>query len=314
MSNKELNVVIGTGALGLAVMDELVSQGRHVRLVNRTGIADVPNSVSVVKADVTETTAIRKACEGATVIYHCAVPDYGLWKELFPSLMQGIIEVAEHIGAKVVYADNLYMYGLPKGKITEDLPTIPVSKKGEVRMQVADMLLNAHQTGKVKVTIARGSDFFGERVRTSSLGEQVFGAILEDQPASVLGNIDLLHTYTYIRDFAKAMVILADHEKALGEVWHVPNSETKTTRQFIEQIYALENKQARFRIAPKFIVTIMALFNKNMKEIKEIKEMLYQYENSCVVDHSKFEQAFDMTATPYKEAIKATMSWYKNNF
>ena len=308
MSNKELSVVIGTGALGLAVMDELVAKGKDVRLVNRNGKADVPSSVAVVKADATDTAAIREACEGAAVIYHCAAPHYGSWKELFPPLMQGIIDVAENVGAKLIYADNLYMYGLPKGKLSEELPNAPISEKGKVRAQVADMLLNASRNGKIKAAIGRGSDFFGERVKTSALGNQVFGAMLENKPASVLGNIDLPHTYTYIRDFAKGLVILSEHEEALGEVWHIPSDETITTRKIIEQIYAIDDKEATFRIAPKLIVSIMAMFNKNMKDIKE---MLYLYENPFVVEHNKFEKTFGMTATPRELALKETIAWYK---
>ena len=33
----ERNVILGTGPLGLAVMDELVARGRQVALVNRRG-------------------------------------------------------------------------------------------------------------------------------------------------------------------------------------------------------------------------------------------------------------------------------------
>jgi predicted dinucleotide-binding enzyme len=35
--NQDLHVIFGTGPVGLAVMDELLSQGKPVRMVNRRG-------------------------------------------------------------------------------------------------------------------------------------------------------------------------------------------------------------------------------------------------------------------------------------
>ena len=35
-TNNELHVIFGTGPVGLAVMDELVTRGKRVRVVNRS--------------------------------------------------------------------------------------------------------------------------------------------------------------------------------------------------------------------------------------------------------------------------------------
>ena len=99
MLNNDLNVIIGTGALGLAVMDELLSKEKKVYVINRSGSADVPNDVEVFMADVTDKASIRNVCKGASVIYHCAAPAYTEWAEKFPPLMDGIIDVAKHTNA-----------------------------------------------------------------------------------------------------------------------------------------------------------------------------------------------------------------------
>ena len=131
------NVIFGAGPLGLAVARRLASAGETVRLVNRTGNALVPPGAEVVAADASNPAAAAEACKGATVVYHCATAAYGRWAQVLPALMNGIIEGATAAGAKLVYGDNLYCYGVVDGPIREDLPYRPVGPNTEARAHVA---------------------------------------------------------------------------------------------------------------------------------------------------------------------------------
>ncbi|MBE3562596.1 MAG: hypothetical protein IMX05_02535 [Hydrogenibacillus schlegelii] len=53
------------------------------------------------------------------------------------------------------------MYGHVEGKMTEETPHDPVSRKGAVRATVAGMLLEAFQTGYIGASIARTADLDG---------------------------------------------------------------------------------------------------------------------------------------------------------
>ena len=55
---------------------------------------------------------------------------------------------------------------------------------------------------------------------------------LSGKSVGVFGNLDVPHTYTYIEDFVKGLVLPGWQDEALGEVLHIPNAETLTTRQF----------------------------------------------------------------------------------
>src|SRR5690606_17404802 len=190
MSNiEELHVVLGTGPLGHAVMQGLQVQGRKVCMVNRSGKSNVPQGVNVVRGDATVPESIKEACRGATVIYHCAKAPYTEWPEKFPPITRGIIGAAADVGAKLVYADNLYMYGPTANVLTEDLPDRATGRKGITRAQMAAEVLEAHRSGKVQAAIGRAPDFYGPGVLDSALGERVFKAALDDRPAEVLGNI-----------------------------------------------------------------------------------------------------------------------------
>jgi nucleoside-diphosphate-sugar epimerase len=305
------NVIFGAGPLGLAVARRLVGTAKQVRIVNRSGTAPAaPQGAEVVAADAADTAASRKLCEGATVVYHCATGAYGRWAQFLPPLMNGIIEGAAAAKAKLVYGDNLYAYGPVAGPITEDLPYRPVGPNTRARAEVAKTLMDAHTSGKVRATIGRASDFYGPYARQSTGGDGVFGLALARKPAQVLGDPDEPHTFTFIDDFASGLVTLAQHDEALGEVWHVPSAETVTTRRFVEMVFAELQLPARLRPVPKLAIALLALFVPPMAAVKETS---YQREDTWVVDHSKFARAFGSHPTPHEQAIPLTLEWFRSN-
>jgi nucleoside-diphosphate-sugar epimerase len=308
--NVELHVIFGTGAVGMSVMDELMQRGRRrVRMVNRSGRASVPDGVEVVGGDATDEAFAREASEGASVVYFALNPPYDKWSELFPPLQAGVLEGAARAGAKLVAMENLYMYGPTDGRpLTEDLSHAPNTRKGAVRAMMSKELMEAHKSGKVRVAIGRASDFFGPRVLVSAAGEQVFGRAVEGKSAQVAGDPDQPHTYTYVPDIGRGLVILGEREKALGQAWHLPSPETLTTRQFVEMIFEEAGKPARIQAAPKIVLRAMGLFNPGMREMIE---MLYEFEEPFVVVHSKFEEAFGEQATPLRESIQRSVRWYR---
>src|SRR5215216_3302603 len=308
--NSELHVIFGTGAVGMAVMDELVQKGtRRVRVVNRSGKARVPHGVEVVGGDATDEAFTREASQGASGVYFALNPPYDKWPELFPPLQAGVLEGAASAGAKLIAMENLYMYGPTDGRtLTEDLPYAPNTRKGAVRARMSEELMEAHRSGKVRVAIGRASDAFGPRVLVSAAGEQVFGRVVEGKSAQVAGDPNQPHTYTYVPDIGRGLVTLGEREEALGQVWHLPSPETGTTRQFVEMIFEEVGKPARLQAAPKILLRAIGLFN---PAIRETIEMLYEFEEPFVVDHSRFEQAFGEHATPLREAIQRTVRWYR---
>jgi nucleoside-diphosphate-sugar epimerase len=304
------NVVFGAGPLGLAVARRLTSLGKSVQLVNRSGKADAPAGVQVVAADATDPAATRRVCAGAAVVFHCAVGPYGQWVRTLPPLMNGIIEGAAAAGARLVYGDNLYMYGAVDGPIREDHPYRPIGPNTRVRAEVASTLMAAHGSGKVRATIGRASDFFGAYARQSKVGDGVFGRALAGKPAQVLGNPDALHTVTFVDDFATGLVTLGQRDEALGQAWHVPSAETVTTRRFIEMVYQQIQQPVRLALVPKPMLSLLAVF---IPAMRAVKETLYQSERDWVVDHSKFARAFGSQPTPHDQAIAQTVSWYRQH-
>jgi nucleoside-diphosphate-sugar epimerase len=308
--DQKLHVVLGAGPLGLAVIRHLVAGGELVRVAVRGRRADLPEGVEVVAADLAVAADAERACEGAAVVYHCVNPPYAMWPELHPPLMGAAIEGAAAASARLVFGDNLYAYGPVDGPLTEDLPYRPRGPNGRVRAQIAEALMRAHGSGRIQATIGRGSDFLGPHAHQSTVGDRVFARAVVGKPAQILGNPDAPHTVTYIEDFGRALVTLGEHDEALGEVWHVPNAETVIMRRFVEMVFEAAGQAPRLRAAPRWGIALAALFNPMMRAVKE---QLYQSERPWVVDSSKFERAFGWTATPLREAVDATVAWFRDH-
>ena len=308
---KSQNVIIGTGPLAYWVMQELVNKGSAVKLLNRSGAVryQLPENAEIATCDATNPNEVYESCKGAGTVYHCAMPPYTKWPELFPPLMKGIVDGVSKTEAKLIFGDNLYMYGPTNGKpIREDNPYAATGHKGKTRALMAEMLLDAHKSGKIRVSIGRGSDFFGPQVINAAFGEMFFKPAFEGKSVNLLGNIDLPHSLSYIKDFAKALVIMGEDDRALGKAWHIPNTEAQTIRHFVQIIEQELGNPIKSRVAGMFLISVLGLFN---PMVREVKEMMYTWEEPYVVDSSNFEKEFGLKATPFEQSIKETVDWFR---
>ena len=306
------HVIFGTGAIGLATYDALRRRGEQVRLVNRSGHAQVPDDVEVAAGDARDPAFTRAVAQGAAVVYQTLNPPYHEWTAQFPALQAGVLAAAEAAGARLVSMENVYMYGRPNGHpLTEDRPYAAHTKKGQLRGRMARDLLTAHQAGRVPVAIGRASDYFGPRGGAqSNLGDRVFPPALAGTTATVLGDPDQPHTYTYIPDIGEGLAVLGDHPDAPGQVWHLPNDpDTHTTRQLVDIIYQHAGRpRAKVRAMPPLLLRGLGLVNPTMRELAE---MQYQFDEPFIVDSRKITAKLGVHATPIGQALADTLRAYR---
>ena len=305
------HIIFGAGALGQSIIN-ILPKTDEVVMVNRSGKIEkqLPQGVSIIGLDVAHSKAVSELCHSADVVYHCAVPPYHQWASLFQSLTDGILKGVSQSHAKLIYADNLYMYGDTNGReINECSPSLATGKKGMIRMKMADDVMQIHKDGVVKTAIARGSNLYGPNVINSVLGEVCFGAVLKNKTVNLFGNIDLPHSYTYIMDFAKVMVTLGENEDGLGQVWHVPNAPVITTRDFMRLAEKEFNKKISIRATNRSVLSFFSLFSPLMREFKE---MMYEFEKPYFVNHDKFQGYFDFKPTSFEQGVKETVEWWKS--
>lgn len=308
----ELNVVFGAGALGRSITRQLLAKGRRVRVVSRSG-REAPVGAQAHAADVSDPRAVATACEGATVAYHTATPDYTRWVELYPAIQRGVLEGAGAAGARVVSAESVYMYGregLQRGPLTEDMPHSATTRKGKIRAQLAQMAMDAHAAGRVKVALGRAPDFYGpEAVVTTIYGDRVFYPALAGQRVSVMGKLDNPHAFIFTEDFARGLITLGEDARALGDAWHLPCAPVITQRELLGMIFLASGQTPRLGEAPSLVFKGLGLF---VPIMRELAELLYQWELPFRYSAAKFEKTFGPApVTPHREAVEKTVAWFK---
>ena len=308
-TRSELHVVVGTGPVGLTLTDFLLAQGKQVRMVSRSGKAAVPAGAELVAADITDADAAKEVCRGAAVVFNCLGVPYAEQVAVVPRQQDGILAGAASAGAKLVVTADLYVYGETHGQpITEDTPHAAATRKGRMRVEVAQKYWDAHRRGTVQVTLGRAADFYGPRVLNSSLGSFAFPPALAGHPAQVMGNVRLPHSYSYIGDVARGLATLGERPEALGAEWLLPVAPAATTQEAVRLIGAALGHPVKLIAIPKAAVQVMGLFHPQMRELVE---MFYQYTEPQVVNSCRFENTFGWKATPAAEGIAATVDWFK---
>jgi nucleoside-diphosphate-sugar epimerase len=308
------HVIFGTGAIGLAVLDALRRRGENARLINRSGSARVAADVEVIGGDARDAGFTTEVARGAGVVYQTLNPPYAEWTTRFPLLQAGVLAAAEATGARLVSMENVYMYGRPAGRVlTEDCAHEAHTRKGQLRGRMARELLAAHDAGRVEVVIGRASDYFGPRGGAqSNIGDRVFPAALTGRTATVLGDPDQPHTYTYVPDIGEGLAVLGEHPDAPGQVWHLPNDpDTRTTRQLVDIVYRQSGHPGgSLRRLPPVLLRALGMVNPTMRELVE---MQYQFEEPFVVDSRKITDKLCVEATPVEEALAHTLRTYRHD-
>jgi nucleoside-diphosphate-sugar epimerase len=288
----------------------LVAQNKPFRVVSRTA-RPTPGATEVVAADLTDRDQTLRAVAGSSVVLLLVGLQYDrkIWAEQWPRIMANAIEASKRAGARLLFFDNVYMYGRVNGPMNEEAPFNPCSRKGEIRTQIATTLLDEMKAGALTAMIARAPDFYGPASPTGVANVLVFDAWAKNQKASWLVDDSVPHSLIYTPDAARAVLTLAESDSAWNQTWHLPTTPNPPTgREFITAAAQAMNRAPKYRVLSPLMVRLFGWFN---PVVGEIYEMLYQNDSPYVFDSSKYARAFGFSGTPYDEGIRATAASYR---
>jgi nucleoside-diphosphate-sugar epimerase len=299
--------ILGAGG---AISDELVKAlaGRKepLRLVSRNP-KPVAGVAETVAADLSRLDDTVKAVSGSRIVFLVVGLKYDvkLWRALWPPIMRNAIEACKRANAKLVFFDNVYMYGKVDGAMTEETPFRPSSRKGEIRAQIATMLLDEIKVGTLTALIARAPDFYGPHVRTGIPNVLVFDKFARGKKANWLANDSTKHSFSFTPDAARSLVLLAENDSAWNQTWHVPTApDPPTGKQFIELAAKEFGTKPKHRVLTPAMVWLAGCFDTT---VGNLHEMLYQYQSDYIFDSTKFNKAFAFQPTPYVEGIRISI-------
>jgi nucleoside-diphosphate-sugar epimerase len=299
-----MQTILGSGGIIANHLAKALPQyTENIRLVSRNPKA-ITGEEELFSADLTSADQVMKAVKGSAVVYLTAGLQYNIktWQQQWPGLMQNVIHACQENGSKLVFFDNVYMYGKVTGPMTEQTPFNPCSKKGEIRAQIATMILDEVAKGSLTALIARAADFYGPETFNSFLHMMVFENLKKGKSAQLLISKKLKHSYTYTPDAGKATALLGNTPSAFNQTWHLPTDMNVLAGSEMVEIAARElNIKPKITVLPRIMVQIAGLFN---HIIKESVEMLYQYDSEYIFDSGKFDKAFSFDKVLYPEGIR----------
>jgi nucleoside-diphosphate-sugar epimerase len=306
-----MQTILGAGgAIGTELVKELARAGRTVRLVGRNAKL-VPGATEALSADISDLGRTIQAVSGSAVVYLLVGLKYELsvWRSLWPRIMSNAIEACKRANAKLLFFDNVYMYGKVSGPMTEETPFNPCSNKGEIRAQIATTLLNEVRAGSLQALIARSADFYGPDARTSLANILVFEKFAKGAKASWLVNDSVAHSYTFTPDAAKSLAMLAASESSWNQTWHVPTAANPPTgKEFIAMVARELGVAPRYRVLGRPLIKLAGLF---ASDVRESYEMLYQNDTEYLFESTKFSKAFGFEPTSYAEGVRRIAATYR---
>ena len=300
-----MHIILGAGGpIANALTAELLQHGQHVRLASRRSPAQAPD-VPWIQTDLKNKDEVLAAVKGATVIYMTAGLTYDrkVWAAEWPLIAQHLIAAAKETGAHLVFFDNVYMYGPVAGPMTEETPYQPTAVKGEIRARVASALQEEAQRGAIRLSIARSADFYGTGSSNSVLDALVLARLAKGQKAMWIGDPRTRHSFTYVPDAAHALFLLGGQPaKGSNNLWHLPTAPPLTGLELMQLAAETYSVPLRYTTVGKTALRLIGFFN---KPAGESVELFYQNDRDYLFDSSRFEQAFGVSPTPYREGIAA---------
>lgn len=300
-----MQTIIGSGgAIGLPLAKALLSYTDKIRLVSRHPVKVNPTD-ELMSIDASDLSQIDRAVAGSSVVYVVIGFEYKLsvWQTLWPPFLKAVIEACKKHQAKLVFFDNVYMYqpsAIPH--MTESSPLGAISKKGQVRQHLHEMIMRAVESNHLSALIARSADFYGPDNKSSALNLMVADNLIKGKKAQAFGDISKIHTYTYTPDAAVATALLGNRTEAYNQVWHVPTTHEKLTNQQWINLVAKELQvDPKIQPVPVWMMKLLGLF---VPIMREFPEMMYQYEQDYFFDSTKIEKQYGLTATSPEEGVR----------
>jgi nucleoside-diphosphate-sugar epimerase len=303
--------VFGFGAVGRETTTRLTARGDIVRVVQRYAPKKLPNGSTFQFADTTDREATIAACAGVDTVICCIGLRYisSVWKRDWPVVMANLIDGCALANARLVFADNLYMYGPQTAPLKEDTPLTTYGRKPALRAAITRQWMSAHEAGRVRAVAVRAADFYGPDVSTSVISGFGVARLLAGQPVLSPYPVEQPHDFVYVPDFARALVSLVDApDDAYGQAWHVPHAPTKSMRDVLTLAASLIGVPPRITVLQAVLVPLIGLIS---KEVGETGEMRFQWDQPYFVDATKFGTRFWSDATSFETGLAETVAFYR---
>lgn len=308
-------VLGGTGGLGKAVVDELISRNIPTKVLVRSlekfkslyPDQKYPGRVSVLEGELDSNQALAIACEHVDTIFVCFNTELDKWSERMPRWISRISDIAAALGARIVYPGNISNFGYSEAqRITEEHPQNAHTSIGQLSIALEQRMARAIGEG-ASLTILRFPHLFGPAMVSNIMGRN-FDNLMNGKSAIWYGDTSIEMEFLYTKDAAMAMVEAALNPQAADTILHYPGiaiSPISFIQKFCDFCSCGENSIERISSLKSGWKSFVS------REFPLEKELFYLYTKPQILDGTKFEKIVgDLARTSLETALSSTYEWF----
>ncbi len=312
LSTKVL-VTGGAGFIGSNLADELIRQGARVSIIDdlstgsRENLEEITGDFEFVEGDINDDAAVRRAMEGAEIVFHqAALPSVPRSvenpAETHRVCVDGTFNVllkAKELGVRrFIYAASSSAYG--------DQPTLP--KVETMRADPLSPYAVAKLTGELYCrtfnnvygleTIAlRYFNVFGPRQNPSSTYSGVISRFIDDlmkgTTPTIYGDGEQSRYFTYIANVVDANIKASQATTGIGQTMNAANGERISLNQLLD---VLKNITRKNEVSADYVPA------RNGDVIHS------QADNRLAIEHLGYQELVGL-----EEGLRRTIDWWKNS-
>jgi nucleoside-diphosphate-sugar epimerase len=302
----------GTGIISSACSNLGVARGHELFLVNRSisKKAPIPGGATVLQADVY--TEEARLAELLADHYFDAVVDYLAYH---PNDIERDLRLFRGRTDQFVFISSASAYQKPVRNylITEETPLEnPYWEYSRNKIACEERLMYAHREEGFPVTLVRPSHTYGQTQIPFGVSSwmhpwTVVDRMKRGQKVIVPGDGTSLWVLTWNEDFAKGLLGLLGHQKAIGEAFQITSDEVLTWDQIhLEAYRALGLKPNLIHIPSDLIA---------MYDTPSLGSLVGDKANSVVFDNSKIKRFVPDFSCEVKwvEGLRRSLAWFESH-
>jgi 2-alkyl-3-oxoalkanoate reductase len=225
-----------SGALGNAVVERLLGQGRHVRVFIRRIPDSMPDGVEVVLGNLGDPQAVARAVAGVATVIHCGAAMKGGWPEHRGATVVGTQNVLDACLAngveKLVHISSMSVVDWASGKVGEPInENSPLEPHAELRgaytrakLEAEQLVTQFYRQHALPTVILRPGQIFGGPIplMTPAVARK------KGKRWLVLGAGDVQLPLVHIGDVVDAILAALDSPLKNGEIIQIVDGQRLT--------------------------------------------------------------------------------------
>lgn len=320
--------VLVTGATGFTgghLARWLAARGDYVRVLVRprpaTHFGVDATQIEVVRGDLTDAEAVKRATDAVDIVYHIAAiyRQAGLREEQYRAVnataVRTIIDAAKAGGAKrVVHCSTVGVHGdVEHPPATEDAPLRPGDIYQETKLEGETIARAAARDTGVEVVIARPTGIYGPGDRRLL---KLFRGVARGR-FIILGKGNIFYHLTYIDDLLAGLYLCATVPAAAGRTYMLAGPEVTTLNRLTELIAEEADVRPPRLHLPVWPFWLAGAMCELASRPFGIEPPIYRRR----VDFFTKSRAFDISraraelgyapAVGLREGIRRTLDWYR---